>query len=145
MSQHESLTRQQSAVASLQPALSVPQNWNYEIPRALYDAYMHPIHDVGGQPDVPVFYEEKEEEQWELDTYVTCEVLGWKGYWNSEERRRRADNDLGYTMYLGLPYYGRWIWSAARMLVDKNHISLAELQAKIAEVKARYKPESSHD
>jgi hypothetical protein len=139
MASRNALVQQQKAIGSLQPMISSPQSWNYEIPSALYDAYMHPIHDVGGQPDVPVYYEEKEEEQWELDTYVTCEVLGWKGLWNSEERRRRADNDLGYAMYLGLPYYGRWIWSAARMLVDKKHISLAELQAKIAEVKARAK------
>jgi hypothetical protein len=131
------LVQQQKTIGTLQPAITEPQSWNYEIPHALYKAYMHPIHDVGGQADTPVRYEEKEEEQWELDTYVTCEVLGWKGFWNSEERRRRADNDLGYTLYLGLPYYGRWIWSAARMLVDKKHISLAELQAKIAEVKAR--------
>jgi hypothetical protein len=139
MSSRSALVQEQKIIGSLQPAITSPQNWNYEIPEALYDAYMHPIHDVGGQPDVPVYYQEKEEEQWELDTYVTCEVLGWKGLWNSEERRRRADNDLGYTMYLGLPYYGRWIWSAARMLVDKNHITLAELQEKIAEVKARAK------
>jgi hypothetical protein len=45
---------------------------------------------------------------------------------------------LGYTLYLGMPYYGRWIWSAARMLVDKKHISLTELLDKIAEVKSRY-------
>jgi hypothetical protein len=99
---------------------------------------MHPPHDVGGQPDVPVYYEEKEEEQWELNTYVTCEVLGWRGAWTAEERRRRADNDLGYTLYLGMPYYGRWIWSAAKMLVDKKHISLNELLEKIAEVRSRY-------
>ena len=80
----------------------------------------------------------KEEEQWELNTYVTCEVLGWRGVLNSEERRRRADNDLGYALYLGIPYYGRWILAAARMLVDKNHISLVELVEKIAEVKSRY-------
>ena len=24
-------------------------------------------------------FEEKEEEQWELNTFVDCEVLGWKG------------------------------------------------------------------
>lgn len=137
MASRPTMSQQQNIISSLQPAITIPQNWNYEISSELYDAYMHPTHDVGGQPDVPVHYEEKEEEQWELDTYVTCEVLGWKGVWNSEERRRRADNDLGYTLYLGLPYYGRWIWSAARMLVDKKHISLAELQAKIAEVKAR--------
>jgi len=99
---------------------------------------MHPPHDVGGQFDFSIQHEEKEEEQWELNTYVTCEVLAWRGFWTAEERRRRADNDLGYTMYLGLPYYGRWIWSAARMLVDKKHISLAELMEKVAEVKSRY-------
>ncbi len=114
------------------------QSWNYENSSPLFDAYMHPPHDVGGQPDVPIRYEEKEEEQWELNTYVTCEVLGWKDVWNAEERRRRADNDLGYTLYMGMPYYGRWIWAAARMLVDKKHISLSELLDKIAEVKSRY-------
>ena len=114
------------------------QNWNYENSGPLYRAFMHPPHDVGGQHDVPVYYEEKEEEQWELNTYVTCEVLGWRGVWNSEERRRRADNDLGYTLYLGMPYYGRWIWAAARMMVDKKHISLNELIDKIAEVRSRH-------
>jgi thiocyanate hydrolase subunit beta len=39
---------------------------------------------------------------------------------------------------MGMPYYGRWIWAAARMLVDKKHISLNELLDKIAEVKARH-------
>jgi hypothetical protein len=63
---------------------------------------------------------------------------GWRGIWTAEERRRRADNDLGYTMYLGLPYYGRRIWFAARMLVDKKHISLDELMEKFVEVKSRY-------
>ena len=132
------LHQQRDLIRSIQPALHVPQNWNYETPGPMYEAYMHPPHDVGGQFDVPVHYEEKEEEQWELNTYVTCEVLGWRGVWTGEERRRRADNDLGYTMYLGLPYYGRWIWSAAKMLVDKKHISVAELMDKVVEVKARY-------
>ena len=99
---------------------------------------LHPPHDVGGQFDVSIEHEEKEEEQWELNTYVTCEVLAWRGAWTAEERRRRADNDLGYTMYLGMPYYGRWIWSAAKMLVDKKHITITELMDKFLEVKSRY-------
>jgi hypothetical protein len=138
MSSRSELQQQQEIIGSLQPAIHSPQNWNYEVAGPLYRAYMHPPHDVGGQYDVPVHYEEKEEEEWELNTYVTCEVLGWKGVWTAEERRRRADNDLGHTLYFGIPYYGRWIWSAAKMLVDKKHISLAELLAKIAEVKSRY-------
>jgi hypothetical protein len=101
-------------------------------------AYTAPPHDVGGQADAPVRYEEKEEEQWELNTYVTCEVLGWRGVWNAEERRRIGNNDLGLSLYYGFPYYGRWIWAAARMLVDKNHVSLTELLEKIAEVRARH-------
>ena len=138
MPSRSELLQQEKMIGSLQPALHSPQNWTYEVTGPMYQAYMHPPHDVGGQYDVPVHYEEKEEEQWELNTYVTCEVLGWRGIWNSEERRRRADNDLGYTQYLGLPYYARWISAAAKMLVDKKHISLAELQEKIAEVKSRY-------
>src|SRR3984893_12959967 len=138
MTSRPELRQQYDIISSFQPALHLPQNWNYENPAPLFRAYMHPPHDVGGQQDVPVHYEEKEEEQWELNTYVTCEVLGWRGVWTAEERRRRADNDLGYTLYLGMPYYGRWIWSAARMLVDKKHISLTEMLEKIAEVKARY-------
>jgi thiocyanate hydrolase subunit beta len=138
MTSRPELRRQYDLIEAFQPALHVPQNWNYENSGALYRAFMHPPHDVGGQHDVPVYYEEKEEEQWELNTYVTCEVLGWRGVWNSEERRRRADNDLGYTLYLGMPYYGRWIWAAARMMVDKKHISLNELIDKIAEVRSRH-------
>ena len=134
----QDLREQLELIRSIQPAVHVPQNWNYENTGPMYKAYMHPPHDVGGQFDVPIYYEEKEEEQWELDTYVTCEVLGWRGVWTAEERRRRADNDLGYTLYLGMPYYARWIWAAAKMLVDKKHVSLAELQEKIAEVKSRY-------
>ncbi len=87
---------------------------------------MHPPHDVGGHGDVAGNYEEKEEEEWELNTYVTCEVLGWKGVWNCEERPR-GRQDLGYTLYLVIPYYGRWLLSAARMLVDKKHFTLTEL------------------
>jgi Nitrile hydratase beta subunit len=134
----QDLREQLEVIRSIQPAVHVPQNWNYENTGPMYKAYMHPPHDVGGQFDVPIYYEEKEEEEWELNTYVTCEVLGWRGAWTAEERRRRADNDLGYTLYLGMPYYARWIWAAAKMLVDKKHVSLAELQEKIAEVKSRY-------
>ena len=50
----------------------------------------------------------------------------------------RAYSGLGLSLYYDFPYYGRWIWSAARMLVDKNHVSLIELLEKIAEVRARH-------
>ena len=64
-------------------------------------------------------------------------MLGWRGIWTSEERRRLADVDLGKTLYLGLPYYGRWVWAAARCLVDKHHITLTELIERTGEVYGR--------
>jgi hypothetical protein len=108
----------------------------YAISNELYGALRHVVHDVGGQPDLPVPFLEKDEEQWEMDTYVTCECLGWRGVWNSEERRR-AENDLGATLYFGLPYYARWATVAARTLVDKGLVTPDELSAKIDEVRAR--------
>ena len=108
----------------------------YSISNDFYAGLRHVQHDVGGQPDVPVAYVDKEEADWELRTYVTCEVLAWRGVWNAEWRRR-AENDLGETLYYGLPYYGRWITVAAKTLIDRGLISVDELAAKIDDVRAR--------
>jgi len=101
-------------------------------------AYLKPVHDVGGEPDAPMKYENKQYELWEHMTYVMCEVLGWRGIWLSEERRRIGNVDVGRAEYLGLPYYGRWLLAVARVLVEKHHIGLTELTERMAEVKARY-------
>jgi hypothetical protein len=116
-------------------------DWAYpdEIDQSLFRAFMKTSHDVGGEPDAPGIWEEKEEEQWELDAFVTCEVLGWRGIWTSEERRRLGNVDIGKTSYLGFPYYGRWLWAIARCLVDKRHITLGELIERMDDVRGRYK------
>ena len=99
MTSRPKLRQQYEIISSFQPALHVPQNWNYENSEPLFRALLHPPHDVGGQHDVPVYYEEKEEEQWELNTYVTCEVLGWKGVWNSEVEASSSRQRFGlYTL-----------------------------------------------
>ncbi|MFD3746018.1 SH3-like domain-containing protein [Nocardia sp. NPDC058633] len=101
-------------------------------------AYLKTDHDVGGEPDVAMVYENKQYEMWEHYTYVICEVLAWRGIWLSEERRRIGNVDLGRAMYLGLPYYGRWLLAVARVLAEKHHIGLTELSERMVEVKARY-------
>jgi hypothetical protein len=93
---------------------------------------------TGGEPDAPMKYENKQYELWEHMRYVTCEVLGWRGIWLSEERRRMGNVDVGRAEYLGLPYYGRWLLAVARILVEKHHIGLTELSERMAEVKERY-------
>lgn len=106
---------------------------------ARFWAYMKPNHDVGGEPDAPMKYENKQYELWEHMTYVICEVLAWRGIWLSEERRRIGNVDVGRAVYLGFPYYGRWLWAVARVLVEKHHISLGELSERMAEVQDRYR------
>lgn len=101
-------------------------------------AYLKPVHDVGGEPDAPMTYQNKQYENWEELTYVMCEVLAWRGIWLSEERRRIGNVDVGRAEYLGLPYYGRWLLAVARVLVEKHHISLGELSERMADVKDRY-------
>jgi len=121
----------------LKPTIHQEQDWPYEVPHVLYEAYIWPPHDVGGQPSAPQIFEEKEDEEWENNVYITCEVLGFRGMWNAEERRRIYANDIGMTLYYGFPYNARWIWGAAKMLVDKKYVSLIELQEKIGEIRKR--------
>ncbi|GAA2538387.1 SH3-like domain-containing protein [Mycolicibacterium diernhoferi] len=101
-------------------------------------AYWKPVHDLGGEPVAPMKFQNKQYEAWEELTYVICEVLGWRGIWLSEERRRICNVDVGRAQYLGLPYYGRWLISVARVLIEKHHIGLTELTERMAEVTSRY-------
>lgn len=132
----------QRRVLDLAPQASVTLDSPYSISNDLYAALRHVLHDVGGQPDAPAPYLEKEEEDWEMRTYILCECLAWRGWWNAEERRR-AENDLGATLYFGLPYYARWVTVAAKTLINKGLVAPDELSAKIDEVRARLRSASA--
>ena len=123
-------------VRDLAPEDRGPLDSPYSISNEQYAALRSVLHDVAGQPDLPQPYDVKDEEEWEKNTYVTCECLGWRGVWNSE-MRRRAENDLGMTQYYGLPYYGRWVTVATKTLITGGFITPDELSAKIDEVRAR--------
>jgi thiocyanate hydrolase subunit beta len=141
-STREKVMRHLGLVTQMQPALHRETHAPYpdQITRELYRAYTRSSHDIGGEADIPVAWEETQDEQWGARAYVTCECLAWRGVWCAEERRRKQNVDLGQTMYLGLPYYGRWLLSAARVLVDNNHVTLTELINKIDEVRKRHEP-----
>jgi hypothetical protein len=138
MSQPADVARLKEQIAAIEPAIRTPLDGPYDITNDLFRTLMQIDHDLGGEPAVSVQYLEKEELDWELNVYVTCETLGWRHVWNSEERRRLGNCELGRTMYLGIPYYGRWILAVAMMLLDKHHITLPELTDKMDEVRARY-------
>lgn len=135
-------------LARLKATFGEDPEWPFadQVSSAHFWAYLKNTHDVGGEPDVPAVYQNKEEEHWELMTYVLCEVLGWQGIWVSEERRRLANVDVGRSIYLGWPYYSRWLWSVGRLLIEKRHITWGELTDRLAEVQQRYAglPPGSH-
>lgn len=135
----EKVMRHLETVGQMQPSLIRQTHAPSpdEITHTLYRAYTRSSHDVGGEADIPIPWEEKEEEVWEHNTFVTCEVLAWRGVWNAEERRRRQNVDVGQTQYLGLPYYGRWLLTAARILIDKQYVTLTEMVDKLDDVKKR--------
>jgi thiocyanate hydrolase subunit beta len=58
------------------------------------------IHDVGGQSDTLMTYDSPEEKDPHTRTYVRGPGLAWC---LEPEMRRRAENDLGETLYYGLP------------------------------------------
>src|ERR1700748_3061105 len=103
-----------------------------------FTAYTKTPHDVGGEPDAPMEFANKQYEMWEENTYVMCEVLGWRGIWLSEERRRMGNVDLGRTIYLGLPYYGRWLLAGVGGPLRKHQLRLTQMAERTAEVKSRY-------
>lgn len=139
-STREEVLRHIETVGLMQPAIHKQTHAPSptQIDHTLWRAYTRSCHDVGGEPDVPIVWQEKEEEIWELNTFATCECFGWRGVWTAEERRRRQNVDVGQTQYLGLPYYARWLMTAARILVDKQYVTLSELVNKIEEVKKRH-------
>jgi hypothetical protein len=136
----QKVMRHLDIVGQIQPALHQETHAPSPdmIDNAHFRAYTRSPHDVGGECDIAIPWEEKEEEVWEHNTFVTCEVLAWRGVWNAEERRRRQNVEVGQTQYLGLPYYGRWLLTAAKILVDKQFVTATELQEKVAEVRKRY-------
>jgi hypothetical protein len=123
-------------VRGMTPSDRVEADLPLTISQEKAEAILHVVHDVGGQPDGPLDKSLHNPGLWEKRTHCTSECLAWRGHWVSEERRRR-ENDLGQALYLGTPYYARWLLAATKMLLDKGLITMDELIMKIDEVRKR--------
>ena len=83
-------------------------------------AYMKTSHDVGGELNAGAVRAEKKSSGSDDLRALRGARLGW--HLGSEERRRIGNVDVGRAIYLGLPYYARWLWSVGR-LTEKHHIT----------------------
>ena len=92
--------------------------------------------DIGGLPAGPVETDPHQMSFWEKQVDAMNMLLGMKGIRRTDENRRYIEM-LGHDAYNTLSYYERWTASMSRLLIDKGHLTQEEVDAKVAELRAR--------
>ena len=75
---------------------------------------------------------------WEANAQATCDCLSRHGTLDPVERRR-AEDELGATIYADFPVRARPVVVIAHALLELGEISELELEAKMNEVRARFR------
>ncbi len=103
---------------------------------------MRAPHDIGGLPGGPVDTEPQAATFWEkrIDA-INVLLSDDKRRIISRDERRLAIESLGEEVYGTLGYYERWTAAMARLLLQKGILSQDEIDAKIAEIRARNRGE----
>jgi hypothetical protein len=73
---------------------------------------------------------------WEANAHATCDCLSLRGTLDSVARRR-AEDELGATIYAEFPVWARPVVVTGHALLELGEISERELEAKIKEVRTR--------
>jgi hypothetical protein len=93
-------------------------------------------HDVGGLAAGPVDTDPHDLTFWEKQIDAVNALLSAKGMKKTDENRRYIEM-LGHDVYNTLNYYERWTASLSRMMIDKGVLTQDELDARVAEIRAR--------
>ncbi|PLZ00627.1 nitrile hydratase subunit beta [Burkholderia sp. WAC0059] len=97
---------------------------------------MNGIHDMGGlhgfgkvekEEDEPVFHA-----RWESRVFCMTQILDTTGIWNLDEHRHEIEL-MDAVAYLGVGYYGRWLFAMERLLDRKNILRRDEVERRIAD------------
>ena len=92
--------------------------------------------DVGGLDGAALDTKAHDMTFWEKQVDALNMLLGQKGIRRTDENRRYIEM-LGHDAYDKLSYYERWTASMMRLLIDKGYLTQDEIDAKVAEVRAR--------
>ena len=91
-------------------------------------------HDMGGRPsDEPLNTAEHALADWEVTADAIAVALRGKGL-NGTDQLRRAIEDMPSDEYAALSYYERWARATETLLIEKNVLSRAEIDRKMAEL-----------
>ncbi len=95
-------------------------------------------HDMGGDSAGPVDREEHEPTLTERRIDAMMQLLRQKprAFWVTDENRRTIES-LSPESYRDSRYYQKWCLAMRSLLIEKGVLDAAEIDAKLAEVKAR--------
>ena len=96
-------------------------------------------HDMGGDPAGPVDTHEHQPTLVERRIDAMMQLLRQKprAFWVTDENRRTIES-LTPETYRDSSYYQKWCLAMRSLLVEKGVLSEAEIDAKLAEVRARH-------
>jgi hypothetical protein len=97
---------------------------------------MRGSHDLGGLKAGPIDTEPHNLTFWEKQIDAMNLLLAQKGLRRTDENRRYVEM-LSEDAYNALTYYERWTAALARQLIDKGVLTQDEIDAKVAEVRAK--------
>ena len=99
---------------------------------------------MGGQPAGPVSLAQHEIEPWEkrIEAILRCMQLREQPIVTVDELRRGIE-ELPPKLYDSLGYYERWIASLTNIMVEKGVLTRAEIEARMAKIKAGRSKEAS--
>ncbi len=94
--------------------------------------------DIGGQPAGPVNPQPHDPAQWEkrLTALVTSLGPSRRGIIRIDEFRRSRE-DIPEEFYNSLTYFELWTQGIANLLVEKDILTHADIQARMSEIKYR--------
>lgn len=98
----------------------------------------HAPHDVGGRFDAPIAQEDHHAAHWEKEADALRMLLAdRKRHFFTTDESRFVQEQLDGETYWSLPYYQRWIHATSSLMVAKGVLSLAELEAEEARLRAQ--------
>jgi Nitrile hydratase beta subunit len=107
-----------------------------------HDLLTHLPTELGGLPADPIERVEHELEPWEKRCHALADVLDFHKIINTEEKRRGVEA-LGAELVGKLSYYERWIVAFTNILFEKGILTPEQVAQKMAEVSARFSPDTS--
>lgn len=97
------------------------------------------ITDLGGRPAAAVDPAPHEASMTErrIDAMMMLLRKAPRAFWRTDENRRSIES-LAPAFYEGSAYYERWVTAMRALLVEKGILTADEIEAKLADVRARH-------